>query len=144
VDLPEAPIRAELILRNLIASHQQGNGVAPSKEAFTLVMNAWASSNNKNSNAPEKVEALLDLMKQIAATSNQLQITSIPYTVWIEAGETVTRQRSQPQEQQKCADNALGILTQMKQDGVTPTAPTYNALIMALLVTSPANAIFYF
>jgi hypothetical protein len=83
-------------------------------------------------------------MKQIAATSNQIQVTAIPYAVWIKAWERVARQRSQPREQQKCADNALGVLTQMKQDGVTPTAPTYNALIMALLATSPANAIFYF
>jgi hypothetical protein len=139
---PEAPLRAESILHRMIFLYEGGSAVTPTEMAFTSVMNAWANSTTAEY-APAKVASLLELMEQMSQSTSQLQVTAIPYTVLIKAWEQLAQQ-SNGRKKLECCNEGLQVLTQMKNAGVTPTAATYNAMITALLTTSPATAVFYF
>ena len=146
---PEAPLRAENLLRRMVGLGESGTQIEPSEEAFTAVMNTWINSNSSSGSkqkmreATEKVTGILDLMERISETSSSLSLSVVPYTVlikaWGKVGQTVNEV-----EKQNCCDEILNGLSRMRSKGVTPTTETYNSIITALAEISPIAAVFYF
>jgi hypothetical protein len=158
---PDAPIRAENLLRRIISLDEAGtcssnsNQVGPSEEAFTAVMNTWVNciNNNNNNNMKKKVNneevtdrvtIILDLMERISEEdSDRLTLSVIPYTVLIKAWEKTAQQR-RGLERQKCGDKILQVVERMRANGVAPTTEVYNSILTALGEIAAINAVFYF
>ena len=159
---PDAPIRAENLLRRIISLGEAGmcsnsNQVGPSEEAFTAVMNTWvnciSNNNNNNNNLRKKVDnqevtdrvtIILDLMERISEEdSDRLTLSVIPYTVLIKAWEKTAQQR-RGLERQKCGDKILQVVQRMRAKGVAPTTDVYNSVLTALEEIAAINAVFYF
>lgn len=146
---PDAPIRAENLLRRVIALGESGDQVEPSEEAFTAVMNTWVNSSSSSGSvkkmreATDKVTGILDLMERISETSSRLSLSVVPYTVLIKSwGKTA--QKLDGIEKQKCGDEILNVLGRMRSKEVTPTTEMYNSILTALIEISPIGAVFYF
>jgi len=144
----DAPLRAENLLRKIVALGEAGSQVEPSEEAFTAVMNTWvnssSSSNNKKLNeATDRVAGILDLMERISENSQSLSLSVIPYTVLIKAWEK-SAQQSRGIEKQKCGDKILQVVERMQAKGIAPTTEMYNSILTALAETAAINAVFYF
>jgi hypothetical protein len=134
----DSAVKAEAILRRMIDMHESGSAIGPTESAFSSVMHAWAQSG-----APDRVAALLKLMEGVSKTSNRLSMTAIPYTILITAWEQLA-QRANGNKKRTCGDEALRVLTHMQEINISPTAGTYNAIIMALLQVQPLDAIHFF
>ncbi len=146
---PEAPLRAENLLRRMVGLGESGTQIEPSEEAFTAVMNTWINSNSSSGSkkkmreATEKVAGILDLMERISETSSSLFLSVVPYTVLIKAWGKVGENMNEI-EKQNCCDEILNVLSRMSSKGVIPTTETYNSTITALAEISPIAAVFYF
>mmetsp|Transcript_42558 Transcript_42558/g.102578 ORF Transcript_42558/g.102578 Transcript_42558/m.102578 type:complete len:550 (+) Transcript_42558:1749-3398(+) len=140
----DAPVRAESILKKLITMHEQGLLDVPSEEAFTSTMNAWSSS--RRDDATARVEALIDLMEALADETNlTIGNRHIAYSILIKAWETKANlSNKSSQHRQWCADGILAVVARMKSKDIAPSSVTINAILTALSVTSPLNAIMYF
>jgi pentatricopeptide repeat protein len=138
---PQSPVHAEAILRRMIDLHESGSEIGPSEPAFTSVMNAWA--NSERNDAPERVAAILHVMEGMAVTNNSSSVNAIPYTILIKAWGRLAS-RSAPRKKQECADKILGVISHMEERGTTPTAPTHNAIIVALHDVWSTHGLFYF
>ena len=141
---PDAPIRAERILKELLWMHEQGLFDVPSEEAFTSTMNAWSSS--RRDDAPARVEALIDLMEALNDETNfAIQNRNIAYSILIKTWEMkASLSNVSSQNRQRCADGILAVVARMKSKDIRPAAVTNNAILTALSATSPLNAIMYF
>jgi hypothetical protein len=146
---PDAPIRAENLLRHLAALGESGREIEPSEGAFTAVMNTWVNSsgnsryNKKAKEATNRVAGILNLMEHFAENSRKLSLSAIPYTVLIKAWEK-TAQNSHGIEKQKCGDEILEVLERMSTKGIAHTAEVYNSVLTALIQVSPISAVIYF
>lgn len=140
----ESPARAEALLQKMLTQHERGNGdsIKPSLSAFCSVMDAWAGSGDRL--APQKVEALLDIVEERSGTMEDFALTAFPYTILIKAWERAAAGSKNRREQLQYSDNAFRVLTRMQNMGISPPPATYNATIMALNSSSPTNALFYF
>jgi hypothetical protein len=138
---PQSPVHAEAILRRVIDLHESGSEIGPSEPAFTSVMNAWA--NSERNDAPEKVAAIIHAMEGMAVTNNRSSMSVVPYTILIKAWGRLAS-RSAGRKKQECADKILGVVFHMEKRGVTPTAPTHNAIIVALHEVWSTHGVFYF
>jgi pentatricopeptide repeat protein len=138
---PQSPIHAEAILRRMVDLHESGSEIGPSEPAFTSVMNAWA--NSERNDAPERVAAILHVMEDMAVTNNSSFVNAIPYTILIKAWGRLAS-RSAGRKKQECADKIFGVVFHMEERGVTPTAPTHNAIIVALHDVWSTHGVFYF
>ena len=137
----QSPANAEAVLRRMIELNESGSIVGPKEHAFTSVMNAWA--NSQRPDAPNRVESLLKLMESLSKKTNNFSMTSVPYTILIKAWGHLAR-RSSGNMKQICGDKALEVLKLMENASVTPTAGTYNAIIIALLDVRSINGLLYF
>eukprot|EP00531_Pseudo-nitzschia_arenysensis_P006716 CAMPEP_0116119008 /NCGR_PEP_ID=MMETSP0329-20121206/2411_1 /TAXON_ID=697910 /ORGANISM="Pseudo-nitzschia arenysensis, Strain B593" /LENGTH=835 /DNA_ID=CAMNT_0003612679 /DNA_START=62 /DNA_END=2566 /DNA_ORIENTATION=+ len=146
---PEAPIRAENLLRRVVSLGESGDQIEPSEEAFSAVMNTWVNSSSdsgsikKMSEATDKVAGILDLMERISVTSSRLSLSAVSYTVLIKSWGKIAHNLD-GMEKRKCEEEIFNVLRRMSSNGVTPTTETYNSVLTALVEISPISAVFYF
>jgi len=139
---PEAPIRAETLLRHVVAPGESGSQIEPSEEAFVSVMNTWVNS-SYNKDTTKRVTRILDLMEHISEKSPSLTLSAVPYAVLIKAWGKAT-QESHGIEKHKCGDEILRVLKRMRTKNIIATTGINNSVITALGEISPNGAIFYF
>ncbi len=146
---PEAPIRAENLLRRVVALGESGDQIEPSEEAFSAVMNTWVNSSSdsgsikKMREATEKVAGILDLMERISVISSRLSLSAFSYTVLIKSWGKLAHNLDGVGKR-KCEEQIFNVLGRMCSNGVTPTTETYNSILTALVEVSPISAVFYF
>lgn len=138
---PQSPVHAEAILRRIFDLHESGSEIRPSEHAFTSVMNAWA--NSERNDAPERVAAIMHIMEGMVVIDNRSSVNAMPYTILIKAWGRLAS-RSAGRKKKECADKILRVVFHMEERGVTPTAPTHNAIIVALHDVWSTHGVFYF
>ena len=146
---PDAPIRAENLLRQLVDLGESGRQIEPSEEAFTTVMNAWVNSidssgcSKRLKRATDRVNGIINLMERISENSHRLSLSVVPYTVLMKSWE-IRAQKLDGTGKQKCGDEILKVLERMRARGVPPTTEVYNSILTTLAQISPMSAVFYF
>lgn len=145
----DAPIRAENLLRRVVALGESGNQIEPSEEAITAVMNTWVNSSSSSGSskqmreATDKVAGILDLIERISETSSRISLSVVPYTVLIKSWGKMANKLNGI-EKQKCGDKILDVLARMHLKGVAPTTEMHNSILTSLIEISPLGAVFYF
>ena len=149
---PDAPIRAENLLRHLVALGESGSQIKPSEESFTAVMNTWVNSSSSTSSsgydkkmkeATHRVVGIVDLMERISENSQGPPLSVIPYTILMKSWEK-TAQKLHGMDKQKCGDEILKVVGRMRTKGIAPTTEMYSSILTALVEISPISAVFYF